>query len=106
MVSGSEDGTIKLWNVQAGECLQTLSSSRPYAGMNITGVRGLTKEQKEALKELGATKAYQMLLMRAVRMKRLRYGRSVQRRVWSDLLTAVFVQEAFNHTRNGSASHD
>lgn len=54
LASGSEDETIKLWDVETGECLKTLKSSRPYEGMNITGVTGLTEAQKIALKDLGA----------------------------------------------------
>ncbi len=54
IASGSEDGTIKLWDVQTGECLNTLTTPRPYEGMNITGVTGLTEAQKNTLKALGA----------------------------------------------------
>ncbi|CAG0936430.1 phosphoinositide-3-kinase, regulatory subunit 4 [Thermoflexales bacterium] len=52
--SSSEDGTIKLWNPGSGYCLQTFEPPRPYEGMNITGVTGITDAQKEALKALGA----------------------------------------------------
>src|SRR5205807_1229357 len=54
LASGSGDGTIKLWDVKTGECLQTLRSDRPYERMNITGVKGLTVNQKAMLKVLGA----------------------------------------------------
>ncbi len=54
IASGSDDGTIKLWNAQSGECLKTLRGDRPYEGMNITGVTGLTELQKVALRTLGA----------------------------------------------------
>jgi len=37
------DETIKLWDVQTGECLKTLRPDRPYERMNITGVTGLTE---------------------------------------------------------------
>ena len=36
-----------------GECIKTLSN-KPYANMNITGVIGLTPEQRTSLKVLGA----------------------------------------------------
>ena len=49
LVSGSEDETIKLWNVKTGQCLITLRSARPYEGMKITGVTGLTEVQKATL---------------------------------------------------------
>ncbi len=52
--SGSEDETIKLWNIHTGECIKTLKAPRPYEGMNITGVTGLTEAQKTMLIALGA----------------------------------------------------
>jgi WD40 repeat protein len=54
LASGSEDETIRLWQVETGECLQLLRSDRPYEGMNITGVIGLTSAQKATLRALGA----------------------------------------------------
>ena len=42
------DGTIRLWDVHTGECLQTLSADGPYAGMNISGVTGITEAQRAA----------------------------------------------------------
>lgn len=54
LASGGYDGTIKLWNRYDGQLLQTLRFKRPYEGMNIASVRGLTNAQKSALRELGA----------------------------------------------------
>ncbi len=54
LASGSYDETIRLWDIQTGECLQVLSPARLYEGMNITGVTGLSDGQKAALKQLGA----------------------------------------------------
>lgn len=54
LASGSEDETIKLWNVQTGKCWKTLTSDRPYEGMNISQVTGITEAQKQNLKTLGA----------------------------------------------------
>ncbi len=54
LASGSADATIRLWNVKTGECLKMLRAERPYEGMNITGVTGLTEAQKETLFNLGA----------------------------------------------------
>ncbi|VEP18621.1 conserved hypothetical protein [Hyella patelloides LEGE 07179] len=54
LASGSSDRTIKLWDIKTGECLKTLVADRPYEGMNITGVTGLTVAQKKNLKILGA----------------------------------------------------
>jgi WD40 repeat protein/transcriptional regulator with XRE-family HTH domain len=54
LASGAYDGTIKLWDVRSGSCVRTLSRTRPYEGMNIANVRGLTLAQKSALHDLGA----------------------------------------------------
>ncbi|NJL10061.1 MAG: NACHT domain-containing protein [Calothrix sp. SM1_7_51] len=52
IVSGSQDETIKLWDIKTGENIQTLRAERPYEGMNITNVTGLTEAQKVSLKAL------------------------------------------------------
>ncbi len=64
LASASEDGTIKLWDVKVragvgdptveATCVNTLSSGRPYEGMNITNAQGLTEAQKLSLLTLGA----------------------------------------------------
>ena len=54
LASGSADETIKLWDVETGECLKTLRAERPYEGMNIAGVTGLTEAQRSTLRALGA----------------------------------------------------
>ena len=46
--------TFGLWNAETGACLDSLHSPGPYAGMNITGVTGITEAQKAALMALGA----------------------------------------------------
>jgi hypothetical protein len=40
--------------VETGECLKTLKTDKPYAGMNITGVTGITEVQKANLEALRA----------------------------------------------------
>ncbi|MBD2365319.1 hypothetical protein H6G36_29910 [Anabaena minutissima FACHB-250] len=55
LASGSEDETIKIWDIQTGNCVKTLRSDRPYEGMNITDIIGLTTTQINTLKTLGAT---------------------------------------------------
>jgi WD40 repeat protein len=73
LASGSEDETIKLWNINqrcsaaeqspldpdpiAIENIRTLTIDRPYEGMNITDVVGLTPAQRSTLKALGAIEA-------------------------------------------------
>ncbi|WOD39993.1 hypothetical protein RRF56_04225 [Nodosilinea sp. E11] len=54
LVSGSADATIRLWNTTTGACLRVLRGDRPYKGLDITGVTGLTDAQKRILKALGA----------------------------------------------------
>jgi WD40 repeat protein len=54
LISCSADETIRFWDVQTGECLHILRSDRPYQGMNITGVIGITAAQQATLKALGA----------------------------------------------------
>ncbi len=54
LASGSFDETIRLWDVQTGECLQVLRPDRLYEGMNITGLTGLTAGAIATLKSLGA----------------------------------------------------
>ncbi len=54
LASGSQDETIRLWDLNTGECLKILRVPRPYEGMNITGVTGLTEAQLSTLKALGA----------------------------------------------------
>lgn len=54
LASGSWDETIRIWEMQTGNCLHVLRSDRPYEGMNINGVIGITEAQKTSLKGLGA----------------------------------------------------
>jgi len=54
LATGSSDETIKLWDVATGKYLKTLKTQRPYEGMNITRVTGLTQAQTATLKVLGA----------------------------------------------------
>lgn len=54
LASGSQDETIKLWDVNTGENLETLRTKRPYEGMQVKGVTGLTEAQLATLKALGA----------------------------------------------------
>ena len=53
LASGSYDESIKIWDIKTGQCLKTLSN-KPYANMNITGVKGLSPDQINSLKALGA----------------------------------------------------
>ncbi|MEG4169714.1 MULTISPECIES: WD40 domain-containing protein [unclassified Microcoleus] len=54
LASASQDETIKLWDAVTGQCIKTLPVPKPYEGMNITGVKGLTEATVATLKTLGA----------------------------------------------------
>lgn len=54
IISSSLDGTIKRWQSETGICLTTLRVPRPYEGMNIAGLLGLTEVQQDTLRDLGA----------------------------------------------------
>jgi WD40 repeat protein len=54
LASASEDETIRIWDIANGQLRSTHRASRPFEGMNITGITGLTKAQINALKTLGA----------------------------------------------------
>src|SRR5262249_13076192 len=54
VASGAADGTIRLWDLVTGDCLQILQADGPYAGMNISGVTGISQAQKIMLIHLGA----------------------------------------------------
>lgn len=54
LISGSEDETIRIWDVSTGECIRSLRSKKPYEGMKLIGVTGLTEATIATLKTLGA----------------------------------------------------
>ena len=54
LATGSGDETIRLWHGQTGELQKVWRAKRPYEGLNIKGVTGLSQAQIATLKALGA----------------------------------------------------
>jgi WD40 repeat protein len=54
--TGSLDETIKVWDLETAKCIATWKSLRPYEGMQIDRIRGLTKAQQASLSALGAVR--------------------------------------------------
>lgn len=52
--SGSLDESLKFWDLQAYKCWQSLRVPRPYEGMKIKDIQGLTEAQWATLNVLGA----------------------------------------------------
>ncbi|MEM7032993.1 MAG: NB-ARC domain-containing protein [Chloroflexota bacterium] len=54
LISAGGDGSILFWDMRTGQRLNTLQRPRPYEGLKIYGVHGLTEAQRTTLKTLGA----------------------------------------------------
>ncbi len=54
LATGSGDETIRLWHGQTGDLQKVWRAKRPYEGLNIKGVTGLSQAQIATLKALGA----------------------------------------------------
>jgi WD40 repeat protein len=54
VASSSQDGAVKIWQTETGAVLRTLKSDRRYERMDIAGLSGITRAQKDALLALGA----------------------------------------------------
>ncbi len=54
VASSGDDGTVRLWDTQTYTCRNVLFLQKPYEGMNIAAIKGLTPAQRESLKILGA----------------------------------------------------
>lgn len=54
LASGSADGSVRLWAPATGELRAVWRIPGPYAGMDITGVTGITAAQRASLLALGA----------------------------------------------------
>jgi WD40 repeat protein len=54
LASSGADGIIMIWDVKEQQLIRQASNPRPYEGMNIWGIRGITETQKFTLQTLGA----------------------------------------------------
>lgn len=54
VVSVGQDETLRLWDRQTGDCRWVMWSDRPYEGLDIAAVVGLTDSQRLTLTTLGA----------------------------------------------------
>ncbi len=54
LFSCGQDETVKLWDLQTWKCKATLTMPKPYEGMQLTGVSGLSIATKTTLVSLGA----------------------------------------------------
>jgi hypothetical protein len=54
VASTAVDGTVRVWDAEAGTWLRTLRPDRLYEGMDITGLKGVTPAQRAVLRALGA----------------------------------------------------
>lgn len=55
VVSCGEDERIKFWDINNGEQINSLILDRPYEGMEINNIQGLSNADIENLKQLGAS---------------------------------------------------
>lgn len=54
LAGGSHTELVRIWDVTSGAVVQEIHSPRPYDGLDITGVTGLTDAEVRMLKQLGA----------------------------------------------------
>ena len=53
LASASTDETVRLWDITSLMCVKVLTD-RPYEGLNIRNVRGLSETEVDTLKIFGA----------------------------------------------------
>lgn len=54
LASGSQDETVKIWNVETGKCIMALRGKRPFEDSCFIGIKGLTIPEMITLENLGA----------------------------------------------------
>lgn len=54
LLAGHDEALLQVWDLTTHSLLRALPIARPYEGMKITGARGLSPAQRNALLQLGA----------------------------------------------------
>ncbi len=54
LFSGGQDGYLSCWDIEQLQLVQQARPDRPYERMQIQGLKGLSKTQRQMLEELGA----------------------------------------------------
>ena len=54
LASVGQDQTMRLWDSKTGEVKHVLRAERPYEGVRVRNLRGLTEAERKALRALGA----------------------------------------------------
>ncbi len=54
LFSGGQDGYLSCWDIEQLQVVQQARPDRPYERMQIQGLKGLSKTQRQMLEELGA----------------------------------------------------
>ena len=54
LVSGSRDQTLRIWDTMTGSTQMVFQLPGPYAGMNLSGVQGISPLQRAVLRTLGS----------------------------------------------------
>lgn len=54
IVTGARDATIKIWDVESGVSIKTISTCRSYTGLRLTEASGLDSNSLRGLRERGA----------------------------------------------------
>ena len=55
LASSSQDGSIRIWDIQTGTCVRSINPPKDCEGARFTNVRGLNARTCEWLRDRGAT---------------------------------------------------
>jgi WD40 repeat protein len=79
LISSSFDETIKLWDLETGDCVDSWRTPRPYEGLNITATEGITAAQAATLMALGAVRTEPSVLPFVRRLDSVRRADRISR---------------------------